>query len=329
MAALLLDIEPGDEVIVPSFTFVSTANAFVLRGATPGVRRHPSRHAEPRRRRSSRRGSRRGPRRSSSVHYAGVGCEMDADLRDIAERASGFRSSKTTRTGCSARYKGRPLGIVRRARHAELPRNEELHLRRRRRARHQRRRATSSAPKSSARKAPNRSRFFRGQVDKYTLDRRRFELPAVGPAGGVSARAARVARPHPGAAPADLGSLSQRRWRLGRRQPASRCRTCRPTASRRYHLFYLLLPSLDARQALIAHLQEPRHRRPSSTTCRCTSRRWDSGSAGKTGDCPVTEDVSDRLLRLPFYNDLSPTTSRRASIEASRPSLSENGDRCR
>ena len=49
MAALLLDIQPGDEVIVPSFTFVSTANAFVLRGATPGLRRHPPRHAQPRR----------------------------------------------------------------------------------------------------------------------------------------------------------------------------------------------------------------------------------------------------------------------------------------
>ena len=64
MAALLLDLEPGDEVIVPSFTFVSTVNAFVLRGARPGVRRHPARHAEPRRDARSSRSSRRGPRRS-------------------------------------------------------------------------------------------------------------------------------------------------------------------------------------------------------------------------------------------------------------------------
>ena len=49
MAALLLDLQPGDEVIVPSFTFVSTANAFALRGARLRVRRHPARHAEPRR----------------------------------------------------------------------------------------------------------------------------------------------------------------------------------------------------------------------------------------------------------------------------------------
>ena len=49
MAALLVDLGPGDEVIMPSFTFVSTANAFVLRGARAGLRRHPPRHAEPRR----------------------------------------------------------------------------------------------------------------------------------------------------------------------------------------------------------------------------------------------------------------------------------------
>ncbi|MDQ6832976.1 MAG: DegT/DnrJ/EryC1/StrS family aminotransferase, partial [Chloroflexota bacterium] len=71
-----------------------------------------------------------------------------------------------------------------------------------------------------------------------------------------------------------------------------------------YHMFYLLLPSLEARSALIAHLKVHGilgvfHYLPLNTSD--MGQRFD----GKPGDCPVTERVSDRLLRLPFYNDLT------------------------
>ena len=85
MAALLLDLQPGDEVIMPSFTFVSTANAFVLRGAVPVFVdiRPDTLNLDERAGRGAR--SRRARRPSCVVHYAGVGCEMDAILA-IAQR---------------------------------------------------------------------------------------------------------------------------------------------------------------------------------------------------------------------------------------------------
>ena len=111
MAALLLNIQPGDEVIVPSFTFVSTVNAFALRGATPvfvDIRPDTLNLDE------SRMLERLIDRRTRAivvVHYAGVGCEMDAIMRRSRGRTAS-RSWKTTRTDCSARYQ-RPA-----ARHA-------------------------------------------------------------------------------------------------------------------------------------------------------------------------------------------------------------------
>ena len=107
MAALLLDLEAGDEVILPSFTFVSTANAFALRGATPifaDVREDTLNLDEtkleglitPR------------TRAIVVVHYAGVGCEMDT-INEIAAR-HGIPVIEDNAHGLLGRYKGRPLG---------------------------------------------------------------------------------------------------------------------------------------------------------------------------------------------------------------------------
>ena len=131
MAALLLDVRPGDEVIVPSFTFVSTANAFVLRGAKPvfcdirpdtlnldekqleGLITSRTKAVVP-------------------VHYAGVGCEMDA-IMEIARR-HGVAVVEDNAHGLFGKYKGRLAGNVRPPGDPELSRNQECHLRRRRRA---------------------------------------------------------------------------------------------------------------------------------------------------------------------------------------------------
>src|SRR5215470_12680699 len=107
MAAILLRIEPGDEVIVPAFTFVSTVNAFVLRGARPifadiradTLNLDESRlkdHLTPR------------TRAVVAVHYAGVGCDMDAIGRIASD--AGVAVVEDNAHGLFARYRGRPLG---------------------------------------------------------------------------------------------------------------------------------------------------------------------------------------------------------------------------
>src|SRR5262249_21970636 len=107
MAALLLDITPGDEVIVPSFTFVSTVNAFLLRGARPrfiDVRRDTLNLDETQLERLI------GPRTRAvlPVHYAGVGCEMDTIL--AIARQHGVEVVEDNAHGLFGKYRGRWLG---------------------------------------------------------------------------------------------------------------------------------------------------------------------------------------------------------------------------
>ena len=163
MAALLLDLKPGDEVIMPSFTFVSTANAFVLRGAVPvfvDIRPDTLNLDEslveaaitPR------------TRAICVVHYAGVSCGWT--------RSSPSRNATSSRgRGRGARHhvdlQGPRARRHRRARRAEFPRDQEHHLRRGRRVAGQRPALVERA-EIIREKGTNRSKFFRGQVDKYT-----------------------------------------------------------------------------------------------------------------------------------------------------------------
>ena len=212
---------------MPSFTFVSTANAFVLRGATPVFVDIRDGHAQPRRALVEA-AITPGRKAIVPVHYAGVGCEMDA-LAAIAARPRPLVIEDAAQA-LMRDYRGRPLGSFGDARRAQLPRDQERHLRRGRRAARQRRRAGSSAPRSSARRAPNRSRFFRGQVDKYTWVDVGSSYAAERDHRGIPLGAAR-GRPTRSRA---------RGWRSGtrttRRSPtsssASGCagRSCRPTA---------------------------------------------------------------------------------------------------
>lgn len=164
MAALLLDIQPGDEVIMPSYTFVSTANAFVLRGGVPvfvDIREDTLNLDErlieaaitPR------------TRAIVPVHYAGVACEMDT-IMDIAHR-HGLRVVEDAAQGVMASYKGRALGsigdfgafsfhetknVISGEGGALLVNDPALALR----------------AEIIREKGTDRSRFFRGEVDKYT-----------------------------------------------------------------------------------------------------------------------------------------------------------------
>ena len=160
MAALLFDLQPGDEVIMPSFTFVSTANAVVLRGAVPvfvDIRADTLNLDEtliepaitPR------------TKAIFVVHYAGVGCAMDR-IMDIAQRR-GLLVAEDAAQGLLARYQGRPLGSHRPCRRHQLSRDQERHFGRRRRVAYQRCVDLWSAPRSSVKKAPTGASFLRAR----------------------------------------------------------------------------------------------------------------------------------------------------------------------
>ena len=164
MAAMLCDLGPGDEVIVPSFTFVSTANAFVRLGARPvfvEIRPDTLNLDEARIEAAIT------PRTRAifPVHYAGVGCEMDQIL--AIARPHSLLVVEDAAQGVNAFYKGRALGSIGRPRHLQLPRHQEPGLRRGRAL-------CVNDPELIERaeilrdKGTNRAKFFRGEVDKYT-----------------------------------------------------------------------------------------------------------------------------------------------------------------
>ena len=299
MCALLLGIGPGDEVILPSFTFVSTVNAFVLHGATPvfcDVRADTLNLDESALERLI------GPKTKAiiPVHYAGIGCEMDA-IMEIAGR-HGVPVVEDNAHGLFGKYKGRHLGtfgaLATQSFHetknfncgegGALLINDRTYAERAEIVRE---------------KGTNRSRFFRGQVDKYTwVDVGSSYLPSDMLAAYLYAQF-ETSR--------EIQEIRKRIWLQYQRsleawsaENGVRFPVVPDHCEQAYHMFYLLLPSLDDRQALISHLKvlgitSPFHYLPLHLS--------DKGKefGGKAGDCPVTEDVSDRLLRLPFYNDLT------------------------
>ena len=299
MAALLLDIQPGDEVIIPDFTFVSTINAFVLRGARPvfaDIRPDTLNLDETQLERLI------SPRTKAivPVHYAGVGCEMDAIL-EIANR-HGIAVVEDNAHGLFGKYKGRYLGsfgcLATQSFHetknftcgegGALLINDPQHIER---------------AEIIREKGTNRSRFFRGQVDKYTwVDIGSSYLPSDILAAFLYAQLE---------ARDQIQASRQRIWHyyndhLQAWAAANNVRLPIVPAhcEQPFHMFYLLLPSLEQRQALIEHLKghgilSVFHYLPLHLSD--MGRKF----GGQPGDCPVTEDVSDRLLRLPFYNDLT------------------------
>jgi dTDP-4-amino-4,6-dideoxygalactose transaminase len=312
LAALLLDCGPGDEVILPSFTFVSTANAFALRGARPvfaDIRPDTLNLDETRLERLIT------PRTKAVVvvHYAGVACEMDA-IQAVAER-HGLTIIEDNAHGLFGGYRGRPLGsfgalatlsfhetknvtcgeggalLINNARYVE--RAEVMRE-----------------------KGTNRSRFFRGQVDKYTwVDLGSSYLPSDLLAAMLLAQL--EARECIQAQRRQIWERYQERLTLWAMDHGVRLPIVPEHCDQPYHMFYLLMPSQRQRQALIAHLKEQGilsvfHYVPLHLSA--MGQRF----GGRPGDCPVTEDVSDRLLRLPFYNDLLGADQERviAAIEA-------------
>jgi dTDP-4-amino-4,6-dideoxygalactose transaminase len=301
MAALLLDIQPGDQVIVPSFTFVSTVNAFVLRGAQPVfVDIHPDTLNLD----ETRLECLITPHTKAivPVHYAGVGCEMDVIL-EIAER-NGIAVVEDNAHGLFGRYKGKYLGTFGCMATQSFHETKNLTC-------GEGGALLINAPEYSQRaeiireKGTNRSRFFRGQVDKYTwVDIGSSYLPSDLLAAFLYAQLeAREQIQERRRQIWQYYAVHLRDWvqNSGVQMPVVPI-----TREQPYHMFYMLLPSLKQRQALIEHLKA---RGILSVFHYLPLHLSEMGRqfGGKEGDCPVTEDVSDRLLRLPFYNTLSET----------------------
>jgi dTDP-4-amino-4,6-dideoxygalactose transaminase len=299
LAALLLDIQAGDEVIIPSFTFVSTANAFVLRGAKPvfaDIRSDTMNIDErfletlitPR------------TRVIVPVHYAGIGCEMDAIL-GIADR-HGIMVVEDNAHGLFARYKGRYLGtfgsLAAQSFHetknvtcgegGALLINDKRFIERAEILRD---------------KGTNRKQFLRGQVDKYSW----VDVGSSYPMSDILAAflLAQLEK--------HCDILSRRRaiWNFYNRQLAGwaeqngvRQPTIPYHCEQSYHMYYLVLPTCDARQALIDHLKQRAILSVFHYAALHSSKMGQKFGA-TLDQCPIATQVSERLLRLPFYNDLS------------------------
>lgn len=298
MAALLLDLEPGDEVIMPSFTFVSTANAFVLRGAVPvfvDIRADTLNIDEalieaaitPR------------TKAICVVHYAGVACEMDP-IMAIAAR-HGLRVVEDAAQGVLSSYKGRPLGSI--GDLAALSFHETKNV-----ISGEGGALLVNAERYAERaeiireKGTNRSKFFRGQVDKYTwVDLGSSYLPSeiiaaflaaqLEDADAITGRRLEVwERYHAWAEPLEQQGL------LRRPVVPAHC-------AHNAHMYYILLPTLDARTRFIGKLKEhgisavfhyiPLHSSPAG-------HRFGRAS----GELAVTNDAADRLVRLPLWAGL-------------------------
>jgi len=306
MSALLLNIQPGDEVIVPDFTFVSTINAFVLRGAKPvfvDVRPDTLNLDETKLEAAIT------PKTKAivPVHYAGVGCEMD-DILQISA-AHQIPIVEDNAHGLFGKYKGKYLGtfgaLATQSFHetknfscgeggALLINDERL----------------AERAEILREKGTNRSRFFRGQVDKYTwVDVGSSYLPSDLLAAYLLAQLEQ------------RGKIQNQRRRVWETYAAALKDWAQKNGARlpvipahveqSYHMFYLLLPNLDIRQRFIMELRQKGvytvfHYLPLHLS--------DMGQkfGYRKNDCPVTERVSDQLVRLPLHNALTPAEQEQA-----------------
>lgn len=303
MAALLLDVRPGDEVIMPSYTFVSTANAFALRGAVPvfvdiddrtlgldatilqGAITSRTRCIVP-------------------VHYAGVACEMDA-ICELAKRY-GLSVVEDAAQGLGATFRGTPLGTMGQLGALSFHETKNVIC------------GEGGAllvndvgfaerAEIIREKGTNRSAFFRGDVDKYTwVDLGSSFLPSEVLAAFLCAQLERVEK---------ITAERHAIWNAYHEafadlEAQGRVRRPRIPADREHnaHMYYLLVAGLEERSALLAALRArgvravhhyvPLHSSPAG-------RRY--GRAH--GALRVTDAVSERLLRLPLWSGMGQEVS--------------------
>ena len=296
-AAILARIEPGDEVILPSYTFVSTANAFALRGAqlrfADSRPDHPNMNVEhvatlitPR------------TRAICVVHYAGVAVDMDAVLKLANEY--GLVVIEDAAQGIAARYKGQPLGTIgalgtfsfHETKNINAGEGGSLHV---------------NDPTLVARaeivreKGTNRSAFFRGEIDKYNwVDIGSSFLPSELIAAFLYAQLE------------NMGAIQSQRhtvWNTYEsllRQLPSLADVSTPAipqwADHNAHMYYLVVDSIDTRTALIQYLRDNGaspafHYQPLHQ-----SEHFKRNNI--SAELPEAKRYGDCLIRLPLFNDL-------------------------
>lgn len=295
MAALLADLQPGDEVIMPSYTFVSTANAVALRGAVPVFVdiREDTLNIDERLIEAAITGR---TRAIMPVHYAGVGCEMDTILA-IAARHN-LLVIEDAAQGVMSTYKGRALGSIghfgaysfHETKNVISGEGGALLVR-----------DTGNAELAEIiwEKGTDRSKFFRGEVDKYTWQHLGSSfLPGEITAAFLLAQLEEAGRITAGR----LAIWEQYHAAFAALEQAGLCRRpfvpdeCQHNA----HMYYLILPNPAARNAVLSHLKQsgiraifhyiPLHSSPAGM-------RY-----GRThGELSNTDRLSQCLIRLPLW----------------------------
>jgi dTDP-4-amino-4,6-dideoxygalactose transaminase len=299
MGAMLCDLRPGDEVILPSFTFVSTANAVIRLGARPvfvDVRPDTLNMDE----RLIEKAITDRTKAIFPVHYAGVSCEMDA-ITAVA-REHDLIVVEDAAQGVNAFYNGLPLGALGHlgtysfhdtknyvcGEGGALCINSE---------------GMAERAEIIREKGTNRSQFFRGEVDKYTwVDVGSSYLPSEIACAFLYAQLEA------------MDEITERRRQVYEfyrehlspleERGLARLPVVPQECKINYHLFYILLADAGTRDGLMAYLKENGiqavfHYVPLHTSPMGKSFGYEEG------DFPLTEDLSARLLRLPFYYDIT------------------------
>jgi dTDP-4-amino-4,6-dideoxygalactose transaminase len=301
MTAMLLDLEPGDTVIVPSFTFVSTALAYVREGARivfadiePDTLGLDPKHVAELIDNST--------RAVVAVHYAGIGCDVEGLTKVIEGFHRPVSLIEDNAHGLFGGYQGRPLGSF--GRFATLSFHETKNF-----VSGEGGALLVNRPEDVDRarvlydKGTNRRAFLLGEVDKYSWK-------DAGSSFGMSDLVAAYL----------VGQLEQRKVVLSKRRriyetyrraldPLAkefgfRIPIIPPDCEPAWHMFYVLLPDAATRTRVLRGMRE---RGVSATFHYVPLHNSEGGRrfSARPTDCPVSEDISARLLRLPFYNSLT------------------------
>jgi dTDP-4-amino-4,6-dideoxygalactose transaminase len=295
MAAILADIRPGDEIIMPSFTFVSTANAFVLRGGVPvfvDIRPDTLNLDE------ARIDAAITPRTRAIVvvHYAGVACEMDAVMGTARRR--GLLVIEDAAQGLLSDYRGRALGSIGHLGTISFHETKNI-ISGEGGALLVNRPEFADRAEIVREKGTNRGRFLRGEVDKYTWeDIGSSYLPSeliaaflwaqMGEADAITARRLALwTKYHSGLEDLEAAGLLRRP-------------VVPPGCAHNAHMYYILLPNDSVRREVIARLRAdgigavthyvPLHESPMGRRC-----------ARVHGEMANTVGAASRLLRLPMW----------------------------
>jgi len=300
IAAILADIQPGDEIIMPSYTFVSTANAFVLRGGIPvfiDIRPDTLNIDETKIEAAITKKT----KAIVPMHYAGVSCEMDT-IMDIAEKYK-LVVIEDAAQGIMSDYKGKPLGSIGHlaglsfhetkniisGEGGALLINDESFVER---------------AEIIREKGTNRSKFCRKEIDKYFwVDIGSSYLPSEITAAFLWGQIE------------EANLFTQRRlsiwntyhksFKVFEEKKILRRPVIQSNCTHNAHMYYIILNDEDTRNNLMKFLQKEKNISATFHYVPLHSTPMGKKVSPLTQELPLTDDLSARLLRLPFYYNLT------------------------